>query len=127
MFLQLLKMVAQSIASHFKPTERDPQKSIKVFILLRKWRWIAFCLENPLSQIAILVGMSTFFYFFYFCQSCINLGQFVCHSELLPRMHQASNIVLFSHSCRSVSINSRSSPLHMSLLLHYIEKSTISF
>ena len=50
------------------------------------------------SQITILDEMSIIIR-----QSCIGLGQFVRHSILLPHMCQASNIVLFLHSCsRSV-------------------------
>ena len=64
---------------HFKPTKRDPHKSIKGFQvqLIAQVALIAFCLENPLSQIAILDGMRINYY-----QSGISLGQFVCHSKL---------------------------------------------
>lgn len=113
MFIQILKTVAQFIASTSSPQRETRIRASRVFKfkLLRKWLLIALiCLENPLSQITILDGMSIIF-----CQSCISLGQFVCHSKLLPHMRQASNIVLFSHSCRSVSVNSKNSPLHMSL------------
>ena len=108
----MLKMVAQSIASTSSPQRKTCIRASRVFKfnLLRNWFLIAFCLENPLSQIAKPNRMSIISY-----QSCISLGQFVYHSKLLLHMHQASNIVLFSHSCRSVSINSKSSPLHMSL------------
>ena len=108
-FLQMLKMIAQSNCIHFKPQSETRIRASKVFKfnLLRKWLLIAFCLKICLSQITILDGMSIIFY-----QICISLGQFVCRSKLLPHMHQASNIILFSHSCRSVSM---SSPLHMSL------------
>ena len=97
---------------HFKHTKRNPHKSIKGLQVPPVVQVAFDCifLENPLSQIAILDGMSIIF----FCQSCTSLGQFVCHSKLLPHMRQASNIVLFSHSYRSVSVNSKSSPLHMS-------------
>jgi len=97
---------------HFKPTKRNPHKSIKGLQV------------QPIAQVAfdcILFGKSSLTNSYtwwneynFFCQSCISLGQFVCHSKLLPHMRQASNIVLFSHSCRSVSVNSKSSPLHMS-------------
>ena len=106
------KMVAQSIESTSSPRRETHIWASRVFKfnLLRKWLVIAFCLENPLSQIAILDEMSIIF-----GQSCIILSQFVCHSKLLLQMHQASNSVLFSHSCQSVFVNSRSCPLHMSL------------
>jgi len=112
MFLQMLKMVAQSIASTSSPQRESCIRAAKVlkFNLLRKWLLIAFCLENPLSQITILDGMGMIS-----CQSYISLSQFVCHSKLLPHMRQASNIDFFPHSCQSVSINSKSSPLHISL------------
>ena len=77
------------------------------FNLFRKWFFIAF-LENPLSQIVLLDGIGITFY-----PSCISLGQFVCNSKLLPKMRQTLSIIMFSHSCRSVSVNSRNSPLHM--------------
>ena len=110
MFLHMLKMVAQPIAST-SSHKWDLHKSIKgfKFDLLRKWLLIAFCLENSLTN-SILDGMNITF-----GQSCIILGQFVCHSKLLPHVCQTSNIVLFSHSCQSVSVNHRSSPLHISL------------
>ena len=106
------KMVAQSIESTSSPRRETHIWASRVFKfnLLHKWLVIAFCLENPLSQIAILDEMSIIF-----GQSCIILSQFVCHSKLLLQMHQASNSVLFSHSCQSVFVNSRSCPLHMSL------------
>ena len=112
MFLHMLKMVAQSIASTSSPQRETRIRASRVFKfnLLRKWLLIGFFLENSFSQIAILDGMSIIFY-----QSCISLGQFVCHSKLLPHMRQASNIALFSYSFRSVFVNSKSSPLHMSL------------
>ena len=112
MFVQMLKMVAQAIASTSSPQRETRIRASRVFKfnLLRKWLVVAYCLENPLSQIAILDGMSIIF-----CQSCRSLGQLLCHSKLLPHVRQASNIVLFSHSCQSVSVNSSSSPLHMSL------------
>jgi hypothetical protein len=93
MFLQMLKMVAQSIASTSSPQRETRIRASRVlkFNLLRKWFLIAFCFKNPLSQIAIIDGMSIIF-----CQRCIRLGQCVCHSKLLPHMRQASNIV-FSH------------------------------
>ena len=109
MFLQMLKMVAQSIASASSLHRETCILASRVF-KLHKWLLIAFCLENPFTQIATHDGMSIIF-----CQSCISLGQFVCHSKLLLHMHQASNIVLFSHSCQSVFVNSKISPLHMSL------------
>ena len=107
---QMLKTVAQSIASTSSSQRETCVRASRVFKFntLRKWLLIAFCLENPLLQITILDGMSI-----YFGQSCISLGQFVCHSKLLPHMRQASNIFLFSHSCRSIFVNSRSSPSHM--------------
>ena len=80
------------------------------FNQLHKWLLIAFCLKCRLSQIAILDGMSIIFY-----QSCITLGQYVWHSKLLPRMRQASNIVLLSHTCQSVSTKFQEFSLHMSL------------
>ena len=45
--------------------------------MLCKWFEIAFRLENPLSQIAILDEMSIIF-----CQSSISLGEFVCHTKV---------------------------------------------
>ena len=96
---------------HIKPTKTDPHKSIEGFQVEPNAQ-VAFdciCYENPLSQRAILDGMSIIF-----CQSCINLVQFVCHFKLLAHMRQPSNMVLFSHSCWSVPVNFRSSPLHMS-------------
>jgi hypothetical protein len=80
MFLQTLKMVAQSIAFTSSPQRETRRRVFRVFKfnLLHKWLLIAFCLENPLLQIAILDGISIIL-----CQSCISLGQFVCHSKLL--------------------------------------------
>ena len=103
MFLQMLKMVAQSIGFTSSPQREIRIRASRVFkfSLLRKWLLIVFCLENLLSQIAILDGMSIIFY-----QSCIILGQFVCYSKLCPLMHQTSNIILFSHFCQSVSMKS---------------------
>ena len=105
-------MVAQSIASTSSPQRMTCVRASRVFKfnLLREWLLIAFSLENPLSQITMLDGMSLTF-----CQSGISLCQFVCHSKLPPHMRQASNIVLFSHSFQSISVNPRSSPLYMSL------------
>jgi hypothetical protein len=62
MFLQMLKM--QSIASTSIPQRETRIRASRVFKfnLLRKWLLIAFCLENPLSQIAILDGMSIVFF-----------------------------------------------------------------
>ena len=113
MFIQMLKMVAQSIASTSSPQRETRIRASRVFNfnLLRKRLLIAFCLENTLSPIAIFDGTSIFFS----GQSCMSLGQYTCHSKLLPHMRQSSNIVLFSHSCWSVSVNYGSSPLHMSL------------
>jgi hypothetical protein len=87
-FLQMLKMVDQSIASS-SSSHRETcirTSSVFTFNLFHKWLLIAFCLENVLSQIAILDGMSITS-----CQSCISLGQFVCHSKLLPHVCQTSN------------------------------------
>ena len=63
MFLQMLKMVAQSIASTSSPQRETRIRASRVFKfnLLRKWLLIAFCLENPLSQIAVFDGMSIIF------------------------------------------------------------------
>ena len=63
MFLQILKMVAQSIASTSSPQRETQIRAWRVFKLnlLRKWLLIALCLEYLLSQIAILDGMSIFF------------------------------------------------------------------
>ena len=63
MFLQMLKMVARSIASTSSPQRETCIRPYRVFKfnLLRKWLWIAFCLQNPLLQIAILDGMSIVF------------------------------------------------------------------
>ena len=99
MFLQILKMIAQSIASTSSPQRETHIRASRIFKfnLLHKWLLIAFCLEKPLSQITILDGMSIIL-----CQSCISLGQFVCISKLLPHMCQALNIVLFLHPCQSV-------------------------
>jgi hypothetical protein len=111
-FLQMLKTVALFIASTSSPQRETHIRASRVFKfnLLRRWLLIAICLKNCPSQKTILDGMSIAF-----CQIWINLGQFVCHSKFLPHMRQASDIVLFSHSCQIVFINSRSSPLHMSL------------
>ena len=98
MFFQMLKMVAWSIVS------------TSSLAYCASGFWLHF-IWKILFQIAILSGMIVIF----LCQICISLGQFVCHSKLLPHMRQASNIILFSHSCRSVSVNSLSSPLHVSL------------
>ena len=83
MFFQMLKMVAQSIASTSSPQRETCIKTSRVFKfnLLHKWLLNAFKKKNPLPQIAILDGMSIIF-----CQSYICLGQFVCHSNLLPHM-----------------------------------------
>jgi hypothetical protein len=109
-FLQMLKMVAHSNASISSPQREIRIRASRIFKfnLSCEWFWIAFCLENPLSQIAILDKLSITFY-----QSWISLGRFVCHSKSLPHMHQVLNIVLFS--CRTVFVNSKSSRLHMSL------------
>jgi hypothetical protein len=59
----MLKMVDQSIASTSSPQRETRIRALRVFKfnLLRKWLLIAFCLENPLSQIAILDGMGIIF------------------------------------------------------------------
>ena len=125
MFLQMLKMVAQSIVSTSSPQTQTHIRASRVFKfnLLRKWLLIAFCLEkNPLSQIIILDGMSVIF-----CQSCKSLSQFMCHSKLLPHMRQASNIIMFSHSYRRGSLIPRVLPYTCHFLLRCIETSAISF
>ena len=60
MFLQMFVFVAQSIASTSSPGREARIKASRVskFNILCKWLLIAFCLENPLSQIAIFDGMS---------------------------------------------------------------------
>ena len=91
-FFQMMKMIAQSIVS-----TSSPQRASRVFKLNSLYNWLlfVFCLKNPLSQISTLDGMSIIFY-----QSCISLVHFVCFFKLLPHMRQASNNVLFSHSCQ---------------------------
>ena len=56
----MLKMVVQSISSSSSPQRETHMRASSVFKsnLLRKRLLIAFCLENLLSQIAILDGMS---------------------------------------------------------------------
>ena len=57
MFLQMLKMVVQSIASTPSPQRVTHIRASRVLKLnlLCKWLLTAFCLENLLSQITILV------------------------------------------------------------------------
>ena len=64
MFIQMLKMVAQSIASTSSPQRETRIRASRVFNfnLLRKRLLIAFCLENTLSPIAIFDGTSIFFF-----------------------------------------------------------------
>ena len=112
MFLQMLKIIAQFIASTSSPQRKTCIRATRdfKFNLLRKWPLMAFSSEKSITQIAILGGKNIMLY-----QSCIGLCQFVCHSNLLPHMCQASKIILFSQSCRSVSVNSKSCSLHVSL------------
>jgi hypothetical protein len=46
----------------------------------RKWLLIAFCFDNPLSQIAILKDMTNMF-----CQSFMRCGHLVYHSLMPPQ------------------------------------------
>ena len=110
-FLQMLKMVGQSIASTSNAKKQTCIRASRVFKfnMLCKWLVIALCFENPCSQKTILDEMSITF-----CRTFISVGQFVCHSKLLPHTHHTSIIILFSHACWSASVNSRSSPWHMS-------------
>ena len=52
MFLQMLKMLAQSIASTSRPQRKTRIRASRVFEfnVLRKWLLIAFCLKNPLTN-----------------------------------------------------------------------------
>ena len=61
--MKMLKMIDQSIASTSSPQRETRIRATKVFKfnLLRKWLLIAFCLENPLFQIAILDGIILIF------------------------------------------------------------------
>ena len=60
MLLQMLKMVAQSIAYTSSPQRETRIRASRVlrFNLLRKWLLIAFCLENPLSHCLTLFPTS---------------------------------------------------------------------
>ena len=78
-FLQMLKMIAQSIASTSSHKERPAQEhqGSSSSTYCASGFWLLFCLENSLSQIAILDEMGIIF-----CQSCISLGQFVCFFQI---------------------------------------------
>ena len=57
-----------------------------------KWLLIAFCFENPLSQIAILEGMTSDF-----CQSFMRCGQLVYHSLMrLQNCHASYNTLFYT-------------------------------
>ena len=85
MFIQMLKMVAQSIVFTSRPKRETHIRASRVFKfnLLQKWHLIAFCLEN------LLTNSYTWWNEYNFYQNWIKLGQFVCHSNLLPHMCQA--------------------------------------
>ena len=60
MFLQMLKMVAQSIAKTSSPQRKNCIRTSRVFKfnLLCRWLLIAFCLEDPLSHCLALFTVS---------------------------------------------------------------------
>ena len=96
----------QSIFSNFIPHKDTCIKAFKVsnFNEACKWLLIAFCFENPLSQIVMLKGMTSIF-----CQSFMRCGQLVYQLVDDPQNYLASYNNLFSHSCLKVSTNSSNS------------------
>ena len=120
----MLKMVAQSIASTSSPQRETRIRASKVgkFNLLWKWLLIAFCSENPLSQIAILDGMNLIFY-----QSCISLGQFVRPFQIATT-YVPSLIYCFAFTHVEVFLEiPRVVPCTCHILLQCIKTSTLSF
>ena len=73
-----------------------------------KWLLVAFCFENPLSQIIMTS---------YFGQSFMRCGQSVYHSLMLPQNCHALFNDLFTYSCLKVSTNPSNSTLFASFFI----------
>ena len=109
----------QSIFSNFIPHNNTCIKASKVSNCneARKWLLIEFCIENSLSQIAILEEMASefLFLFFIFWPKFHEMRPIDIPLVSVPKKCLASYNDLFSNSCLKVSTNLSNSAL---LALH---------
>ena len=123
-FLHFWRTTCQSISLAHNPYRDTRINASNVFKSKRDRNalFTIFCLENLLSNIAVLDDMTSIF-----CHNLMRFGQFVFHSKVQPHSDYASWIDFWGYSCRIVSTNSNIFNLHASRLFQKVQTSPSTF